>query len=186
MEDQQESALKIASLKNDLDRQIHANQLCISEKLKFETQFLNLKKVMDSWCIYAQKANRCISDQIPKQVKAILGGDYETTASLTDSSTIDPIFNITGKFSNISFEPTCIYSIPKPNRFVKASMATIDTSLAISDDETLISPVDIGESSSLTGSSLTVSTMQEDHCTRSSITGKHYLPYCDLKNKYWW
>ena len=62
VEDQQESALKIISLKNDLDGQIHANQLCISEKIKFETQFLNLKKVMDSWCISAQKANRCISE----------------------------------------------------------------------------------------------------------------------------
>ena len=134
MEDQQESALKIISLKNDLNGQIHATQLCISEKIKFETQFLNLKKVIDSWCNSTQKANRCISDQIPKQVKTILGGDNETTTSLTDSSTIDPIFNITGKFSNISFEPTCIYSIPKPNRFVKTSMATIDTPLVISDD----------------------------------------------------
>ena len=37
IEDQQESALKIKSLKNDLDRQIYANQLCIYEKVKFET-----------------------------------------------------------------------------------------------------------------------------------------------------
>ena len=60
------------SLKSDLDGQIHANHLCISEKIKFETQFLNLKKVMDSWCISTQKTNKCISDQIPKQVKANL------------------------------------------------------------------------------------------------------------------
>ena len=110
-----------------------------------------------------------------------MGGDYESAASLADSSTIDPIFYIIGKFSMVFFDPLSVSSDPKPKRFVKASEVTKNIFLGISDNESMFSHVEISDSLSLAGASPTACLIQRNHYAFSSITGKHDLSSSNQK-----
>lgn len=165
---QEENLLKMKNLKLELDAQIYANQKCIQEKVNFETKFSQLNEVMKSWCKSALNVSQCVNNQIPKQVKAILGGDYETAASLADATSIDQIFKPDQSFSNFVFEPISVFSEPKPNHFVKSSLVTDNCDIAASIDE--LENLKINESTTSPVSISLTAINQESACNLTSNT----------------
>lgn len=72
----------LKDVKIDLLAQQQANTHLLEEMSKKQTDFENLKKITESWCQSTSLVTQCINEQIPNQVKAVLGGDYKTAAEI--------------------------------------------------------------------------------------------------------
>lgn len=77
-----------------------------------------IKKICESWTRSSKLVEQCVSQQIPNQVKAVIGGDFFTAAAISDSTNIDPIFKAPAGCAQPSKEETA--DGVRVNRFVKS------------------------------------------------------------------
>ena len=66
--------------KQSLTEQRYANAVLMKEIAEAQTEVARLKKVCESWCKSAKLTTQCVNSQIPRQVQAVIGGDYKLAA----------------------------------------------------------------------------------------------------------
>ena len=77
---------QITVLKDELANQKIFNEILVKETSEATKKFNDLQKIVNSWCVSAEKTTQCVNEQIPKQVQAIIGGNYSMAANYVNSN----------------------------------------------------------------------------------------------------
>ena len=104
--------------KLDLDAHKEAYKMLVVEKSQIQKKANHFEKICRSWCISSLKNEDCLNKQIPNQVQAVLGDDFnlKTYLNETDSSPVPIVPDILPH----TFSYTVGDKIVITNAFVKA------------------------------------------------------------------
>ena len=79
-----------------LQARIRDLKLCNSDLLKeandYKAKFLKTETILVTWCNNAKKAAHACKQQIPRQVQAIIGGDYDAAMAYGEISILEPSY----------------------------------------------------------------------------------------------
>jgi regulator of replication initiation timing len=82
----------VQDIRLKLQSQVIAYAALVKENEKLSKTIKHEKTIIESWAKASQISYKCATEQIPHQVRAIIGGDLSTAAAVPKIYELDPVF----------------------------------------------------------------------------------------------